>query len=411
MRICGIFIKQLSKEDTGNWNCEYFQDGRWVVHTTYLQVGPDPYERIGGFEPTKGFIQMSEIDLKPENLIKVLPALGSEYKVAFDLLITKVLRNNWLSVLMFTADMGLEVDVKNGDRIPAVFVWNDDLYIASSVNGDTNHHITVPTTVGEWMKIEICQHFINNQLTYFIRINRKTVHQVVQTQPCLYKRVKVFASQPTAAVKTVAGKIKNLYYETSDKENYGKCVVDFRPKPVAPSGVLQGPELVLKQNHLITVVPFIGREYSVSFEFYLNSYQDHDWNNILHFTRSANIHSYGDRHPAVWVAGNKDHYRLLHVASSVDGNRNMWINSQKIYPLRTWIPIEISQTLVSKKFIYKVVINGETVHQETNDVVSMMTDVKVYAGDPWYPAQDGKIRNLVLKTQDDSVCVCRANSC
>ena len=31
-------------------------------------------------------------------------------------------------------------------------------------------------------------------------------------------------------------------------------------------GVIQGPELVLKQNQLLTVLPYIGREYIVTFE-------------------------------------------------------------------------------------------------------------------------------------------------
>ena len=110
------------------------------------------------------YIQKSEIVLKPENLIKVLPGLGSEYKIIFDLLITKEYTNNrWLSVLMFTADTGLKGDPKYGNRVPAVYVYNNKLHIASSISGIPNKFFDVPTTVGKWMKIEICQHMMKNK--------------------------------------------------------------------------------------------------------------------------------------------------------------------------------------------------------------------------------------------------------
>ena len=110
--------------------------------------------------------------------------------------------------------------------------------------------------------------------------------------------------------------------------------------------VLQGPELVLKKNQLLTVLPYIGKEYIVNFELYLNSYPTVDWTSVLHFTKSGNIETYGDRNPAVQVSGHKDHYRLLHICSGIDGIVNMWHDPQKIYPLKKWIKIEISQTLV-----------------------------------------------------------------
>ena len=56
-------------------------------------------------------------------------------------------------------------------------------------------------------------------------------------------------------------------------------------------------------------------------------------------------------------------------------------------------------------------VNGKTELRVPNKVAAMFKDVKVYAGDPWYPAQDGKIRNLVLVTEEDGVCVCKAASC
>ena len=64
---------------------------------------------------------------------------------------------------MFTADTGLKGEPKYGNRVPAVFVLNDKLYIVSAISGDPNKFFDVPTTVGKWMKIEICQHLMNNK--------------------------------------------------------------------------------------------------------------------------------------------------------------------------------------------------------------------------------------------------------
>jgi len=214
----------------------------------------------------------------------------------------------------------------------------------------------------------------------------------------------VFAGKPDMEHGNVEGKIRALYFSTSDKANYGKCVIDYRPKPVDPSGVLLDGELELKKNQLVTVVPFLGREYTISFHLYLNSYQTHDWTSVLHFTTSGDAYNYGDRNPAIWVSGHAGNPKKLHFSSGINGLINAYFYHDKIYPLKTWIQINISQILVGKKFIYKVVVNGENVLSQTNNVPVQLTNVKVYAGDYWYPAQDGKIKNLVLKTLEDGVC-------
>ena len=112
-------------------------------------------------------------------------------------------------------------------------------------------------------------------------------------------------------------------------------------------GVLQGPELDLKKNQLITVVPYIGREYTITFDLYLNSYQYHNWSSILHFTRSGDYGNYGDRNPAVWISDHR-----IHVFSSIDGNPNYNKDPQRLFfPLKTWFPVTISQNLMGKKVL------------------------------------------------------------
>ena len=111
------------------------------------------------------YIQKNEISLKANNLITVIPNFGSEYKIIFDVLINKFKRNTWYSVLLLTADKNSNGhDSKYGDRNPAVWVYNDQVWVSSSINEDPNLY-TAPayTTLGKWMKIEICQHMIDNK--------------------------------------------------------------------------------------------------------------------------------------------------------------------------------------------------------------------------------------------------------
>jgi len=360
-------------------------------------------------ENTGEYIQKAELVLKPNTIITVLPNLGSEYKIIFDLFITKhetYWPDPWHSIIGFAVDKGLHQHIKYGDRSPALWLHSDKmLHVTSSISGVSNFHKKMSCPVGKWTKIEICQHVVDNKLTYEVKINRKTELKVVNSKPCLFKGVKVFAGMPH--YPTINGKIKNLYYETSDKTNAGKCVKDYRPKPVDSSGVLQGPELVLKRDHLITVVPYVGREYTITFDLYMNSYGPEHWYSILHFTKNGNYRLCGDRNPALWVSREK----TIHVASCVEGMANYHRTTREVFPLKTWLPFKISQVLVGTKFIYSVEINGKVVTSYENKLPVLLEDMAVYAGDPWYPVQDGKIKNLVLVTQKDDMCVCSANTC
>merc|ERR1712142_942928 len=245
---CGVVIKNANKQDTGTWSCIMEVPGKdnEVVVPLELKVGEDPYDHIpGGFvpEPGKTIIKYREPEeVKSGNLVKVFDSVGSEFQLKFDLYISE-LRNpeNPYNILTLTVDTGKE-DVNNmkyGERIPAVFVKDNQLIINSAVNCDPNHEKRFPLPgIGKWIKMEICQHVIDDKLTYEIKINRRSVYKVVQNVPCLYKGVSVFAGKPGSEIGCVKAKIRNLWFSTSDKVNSGRCLVDYRPTPLDPSGKL-----------------------------------------------------------------------------------------------------------------------------------------------------------------------------
>ena len=83
---------------------------------------------------------------------------------------------------------------------------------------------------------------------------------------------------------------------------------------------------------------YIGKEYLVSFELFIEKFTDAEWSNILHLTTGENGGPMGSRIPLVGVA--KDHN--LHVAAAISGNANEGGNLYMLVPDK-WIKVEISQ--------------------------------------------------------------------
>ena len=108
-------------------------------------------------------IQKAEIDLKPDYLVAVLPSLGSEFKIKFDLLINNFESSTWYNILLFTVDKGLPGSIKYGERHPAVFVKDGHLYIKAAVNGNSNYFKSFPIAIDKWMNLKISQKMLNDE--------------------------------------------------------------------------------------------------------------------------------------------------------------------------------------------------------------------------------------------------------
>jgi len=446
MKACGVFVKDLTKDDNGIWRCKYLFQGEWNTTEIKVQVGPDPYKIIGGFSVITGnwILKWGKTEsLTPNNLHHIIPALGSEYKIKFNLLVNSVTPGRRNTVLMFTADQGLSDDyddyVKYGERIPAVYYEDGNIIISSSVDGDPTFDVRIPYTLGKWLGLEICQEYSkkNEQLKYYIRVDGKEmiVTHVVKRRPCLYRSVSIWLGRPDSIMPQVEGKIKSLFYSTSDDANYGSCIIDFTPRPIPPGGhLLPYPpggwcppillrddatcdvEVELREDQLLQVVPYIGREFVISFELKINSIDTTDIKkgfSILHLTTSGNGNAnnvqktgvHGFRIPAIWILNKK-----LHICSSISGVANRCFNFD-IPALRKWFLIQIRQRVDHGKFMFDVIIDGQSKLIVVNTMPAMFTDVKVFAADPWYEPANGVIRNLVIRTQKDHVCVCKPGIC
>ena len=161
-------------------------------------------------------------------------------------------------------------------------------------------------------------------------------------------------------------------------------------------------EHALERDTLLTTLPTLGLEWNISHEFRPTEYPG-GWRNSLHLTIGGNSGEYGDRIVAIWPSSRRRPGNMF-VMSAVSGDSN-YIHYSLQPPMGVWTNIQVSQTLEDERYMYRIVVGGEEVHAVENTEPAEFENVKVYASNPWYDAQPGSIRNLVIESavQGESV--------
>ena len=146
---------------------------------------------------------------------------------------------------------------------------------------------------------------------------------------------------------------------------------------------------LLAKDNLLTVLPSLTKEWRVTFEFYPTSYDYQGYAQILQITTGGKIGQIGDRTPALWIHNT----RGVYVATTLGGRASVGKSFKtKKPPLNEWTLIEISQARKGSKYMFSLVIKGETLWTAENSDPRQFSDVKVYTSSAWYDAQGGYIR-------------------
>jgi len=159
-------------------------------------------------------------------------------------------------------------------------------------------------------------------------------------------------------------------------------------------------EITIKKANLISIVPFIGKEYEVNFDVLPTGFNA-GWRSVLHFTAGdQNAKARGDRIPAIWFQPTSSvNKKGLHFCSDVNGNKDYCYNTAPFIELNKWWNIKVTQKyLFGNGYFYSIQVNGHHIHTIRNNKAAAYKHVRIYASDKWYPAQQGKIKNLVIKT-------------
>ena len=154
---------------------------------------------------------------------------------------------------------------------------------------------------------------------------------------------------------------------------------------------LESEHQILRDS-LLTVLPHMAKEWKITFEVNPTHFRWNGWKSVLHMTTGGK----GDRVPAIWFHKT----RGIHISIALDGRAsfNRFFDSKLLsLPLAgEWTRIEVSQILVSSRYMYSITIGNE-VFSNPNKKPVELSEVKVYASSPWYARQKGSLRNLRIE--------------
>ena len=166
-----------------------------------------------------------------------------------------------------------------------------------------------------------------------------------------------------------------------------------------------GSEHQIARNSLLTTLPNMTKEWRVTFEVNPTNYNLNGFASVLHLTiggkgagSSAQV---GDRTPAIWFHKT----RGVLVSTALDGKASYSKYFNNLPLAGEWTRIVVSQSLVSSRYMYSITLGNEEVFSKTNKKPVELSDVKVYAGSPWYSGQKGALRNLKIEIKTPIDCV------
>jgi len=149
-------------------------------------------------------------------------------------------------------------------------------------------------------------------------------------------------------------------------------------------------------GHLLTIIPYFYRIWSISVEIMPYKKNKMEWVNLLHFTASGdNYGRPGDRHPLVSFYPGEN---LLHIACYLNNEVSYAYDSNYVLPMHQWTKLTLGQSWVQGQYVYYVMINGKQVFSQVNYYPMDFQNMMVYASDPWTSRPNAKLRNLVYGT-------------
>eukprot|EP00091_Calanus_sinicus_P012103 TRINITY_DN2742_c1_g1_i1.p1 TRINITY_DN2742_c1_g1~~TRINITY_DN2742_c1_g1_i1.p1 ORF type:complete len:146 (+),score=26.13 TRINITY_DN2742_c1_g1_i1:261-698(+) len=141
----------------------------------------------------------------------VLGIIGMEYKISFEVFVTKFGPDAYRSVIHFTRGGNM---AQYGDRTPAVWIGSTrTMTIASAVSGNLNAYWNFEGIPGQkWTKVEISQTLVGGK--YMFEASVEGLHKIIEenTQPARFGPVKVLAGDDW--YNPIGGQIRNLVIET-----------------------------------------------------------------------------------------------------------------------------------------------------------------------------------------------------
>ncbi|XP_047138984.1 uncharacterized protein LOC105843106 [Hydra vulgaris] len=315
------------------------------------------------------------------SLLGTVNVLKKEYVVSFNVK-PMTFSKNWKNVLRLT--LGNEF-VAYGDANPGVWFHGDGsgkLRIHAAINGDIQYHFdtTTPLDLGQWSSIKIYQNKYEGVFWFCIDVNGINIHKVKNSDARDFQSMKVYASDPWYAAQD--GFISNLLIVNGNDYFFHKK--DFN----------------LIQGSLLETMNVLRKEISVSFTVKPIKFTK-VWKNVLHLTLGNKFLFYGDTNPGVWF--HEDGSGRLRIHAAINDDIHYHFDTSTPIDLGKWSSIKIYQNKYDSAYWFCVDVNGVNIHRVKNSDARDYKNMKVYASDPWYAAQDGFISNLLIINGNDDL--------
>ena len=210
----------------------------------------------------------------------------------------------------------------------------------------------------------------------------------------------------------VLAQVIQIHCQILQEENQNAIAIPSKLKcPVEGKNVMfcAPQEVTLKKDNMLTTLPMLGKEWSLSFEFKpstlisgLGAYprQKNPYKNIIHLTtNSKSSTKNATNNGRILAIEFNPNNRTLSFSSSFGVSKgfytqNLVANSLKV---EKWSKIKFSQKIEGGKYQQTSTIDGNRVVVRTSARALEFTSVHVFASNPWRDAQPGKIRNLVVE--------------
>ena len=147
-----------------------------------------------------------EQTLKKSNLVAVLPKLGKQFYIFFQIKLNSF-SHGYRSVIHLTLG---EDNVKYGDRIPGVWIYEQKLYVAFAINGNKNEYFySKPLSLNQWISVQISQNNPRMVRVFEVYINEEKVYAKQNFKSYNFKNINVYAGDPWYEVQD--GSIKDFF--------------------------------------------------------------------------------------------------------------------------------------------------------------------------------------------------------
>jgi len=342
------------------------------------------------------FKKTEQFTIRRNNLLGELPFIGKQFIVSFQLFITAPTVGEFENIIHFT----IGGDFENlGDRTPALWLTKGTrLYVGSAINRvpDYNMETSFSLSLNTWHNIEISQLMLGSEVFFDLKVDGTGYAGITNFLPSEFSAVKMFAGDPW--YMHAKGHIRNLEVETE--------TIDLKNKiPVAFESL---DEFKLGKNNIIGGLPFIGKQFIISFQIKLNSGVP-DWTNVFHFTNNGGDNVYGERTPSIGIWSRN----ALGVFSAINGNPGYWTykNVPRLH-YGVWYNLEISQLWIDNKFVFEAKLekaktgrqgqwynfgNGTSIWSVVNNDARMFENINIM-GSTENPA-DAHVKNIVVRTK------------